>query len=319
MTQPDPSRSAPAGLQARSTGARFALWALLGLLACAALLLLAVSWIAGTLATPAVLLAQLDAETLQAALGNTGEMMTAVLAIAITVVAIVVELAATRYSHRVTALFLKDRINLMLLGLYTVTTLICLWLLLVPEGSGAAGAPLPVLAAFALISISLASLLPYFAYVLGFISPLNIIQRLYDGAERALRQASAQRGGRAILAATVEDLHDVAHKAVEQSDRGVAMASIRALFELLERYQEQRPSLAADWYAFDAAFADDPDFVSMEEDALAPVREHGLWFELKVFRQAIAALTSAVPAMRAWWPLRRGASAAVTAAPSRSC
>ena len=47
---------------------------------------------------------------------------------AVTVVAIVVELAATRYSHEITRLFLEDPINLGVLGLFVLTTVLCLLL-----------------------------------------------------------------------------------------------------------------------------------------------------------------------------------------------
>ena len=45
-------------------------------------------------------------------LANAAEVVAAVLAIAITVVAIVVELAANRYSHRITQLFVRNPVNL---------------------------------------------------------------------------------------------------------------------------------------------------------------------------------------------------------------
>lgn len=237
------------------------------------------------------------------AIGNTGEIMVGVLAIAITVVAIVVELAATRYTHRVTALFLRDRVNLTLLGLYTVTSLLCLWTSFVSPTRTPAGDPLLWLT-LALISLSLASLLPYFAYVLGFISPLNIIDRLLQRGALAIEAATGApislrlKAFRAVAATTAEDLHDVARKALDQSDRSVAMASVTALFELLSHYADRRSALPRAWFHIDSDFDTDPDFVSLEDDALVPIRDHGLWFELKVYRQAIAVLSAAVPGLR---------------------
>lgn len=60
-------------------------------------------------------------------LGNAAEVVAAVLAIAITVVAIIVELAANRYSHLITRLFIHEPLNLVVLGLFVVTTLQCVW------------------------------------------------------------------------------------------------------------------------------------------------------------------------------------------------
>jgi hypothetical protein len=49
---------------------------------------------------------------------------TGVLAILITVVAIVLELSATRYTHRVTALFVRDPVNLAVMAFYVLTSVL---------------------------------------------------------------------------------------------------------------------------------------------------------------------------------------------------
>ena len=61
------------------------------------------------------------------ALSSVAEVIAAVLGIAITVVAIVVELAANRYSHQITRLFLTAPNNLLVLSLYALTTIQCIW------------------------------------------------------------------------------------------------------------------------------------------------------------------------------------------------
>ena len=52
-----------------------------------------------------------DPFTMQNALGSLSQVIAAVLGIAITVVSIVVQLAATRYTSRVADLFFRDKIN----------------------------------------------------------------------------------------------------------------------------------------------------------------------------------------------------------------
>ncbi len=68
---------------------------------------------------PASQLFDFDAETMQNALGSLAQVIAAVLGIAITVVSIVVQLAANRYTSRVTDMFFRDRTNL------AVTSFIC--------------------------------------------------------------------------------------------------------------------------------------------------------------------------------------------------
>src|SRR5829696_2235437 len=61
-----------------------------------------------------------DAETMQNALGSLAQVIAAVLGIAITVVSIVVQLAATRYTSRVADMFFRDRTNLAIMGFFVV-------------------------------------------------------------------------------------------------------------------------------------------------------------------------------------------------------
>src|SRR3954469_4491791 len=68
-----------------------------------------------------------DAETMQNALGSLSQVIAAVLGIAITVVSIVVQLAATRYTSRVADLFFRDRINLGVMGFFVIACVEALW------------------------------------------------------------------------------------------------------------------------------------------------------------------------------------------------
>jgi len=254
-------------------------------------------------------LGALTAESAAESLAGWTEVMAGVLAIAVTVVAIVVELAANRYSHRVTALFLREPVNQAVLGLFALTTIQCVWVSLVLGAAG--GTAAPGLGGFfltsGLVSLSLLLLLPYFAFVLGFISPLNIVSRIAKGVEEALEGARAGRGADSEaarqrqhrrVAAGIEELHDVTRSAVVHSDRSVAMSGVDALCHLCERYQEVRAGLPRAWGALDEEIRSDPDFVSIEPAALEPVEKHGLWLELKVFRRLIAVLDLCVPQMR---------------------
>ena len=104
-----------------STGLIPALVAFAALLA-ASLLLLAVSslleGLGGFWSKPGDWLARLDPATALDTLSNAAEVVAGVLAIAITVVAIVVELAATRYTHRITLLFISEPVNIAVMSFF---------------------------------------------------------------------------------------------------------------------------------------------------------------------------------------------------------
>ena len=113
-------------------------------------------------------------------LSSAAEVVAAVLAIAITVVAIVVELAANRYSHQITGLFLREPVNLLVLGIFVVTAVQCIWVAAVLDESGPA-AILPQ-AGFAvtlgLVTLCLLLLIPYIYFVFTFLSPISVIDRI---------------------------------------------------------------------------------------------------------------------------------------------
>ena len=85
------------------------------------------------LLAPADWLMRMDVSAALDTVSNAAEVVAAVLAIAITVVAIVVELAANRYSHEITRMFLREPVNVLILSLYVLTTLQCIWMTASPH------------------------------------------------------------------------------------------------------------------------------------------------------------------------------------------
>jgi hypothetical protein len=223
-------------------------------------------------------------------LSNAGEIVAAVLAIALTVVAIIVELASNRYTHRVTELFVNEPINFFVMGLFVVTALQGLWVSMTFDYTEGAGGFVPYLGigvALALLTLCLLILLPYFNFVFKYLNPIQIVDRISSQTLNVIRkQTSAQVSDTQQEAVRgVEQLADVALNAMENRDKGVSMASVDALKSLLERYLELRPNLPDDWFRLDGKLAHNPDFVSMDDDVVADITRRRIWFEMKVFRQ----------------------------------
>jgi hypothetical protein len=222
-------------------------------------------------------------------LSNAGEVVAAVLAIALTVVAIIVELASNRYTHRVTELFVGEPINFLVLGLFVVTAVQSLWVVMAIDAAGGSSVPyLSVGVTMLLLTICLLILLPYINFVFAYLNPIQIVNRIsthtleviaHPGrrASLELRKREAVRG--------VEQLADVAVNAMEHRDKGVSMASVNALRKLIVDYQAVRATLPAQWFGLDAELAHNPDFVSLDARALDELARHQTWFEMKVLRQ----------------------------------
>lgn len=281
----------------RGVGLRAFAW----LLALSAVLLVVASWLEGSAAwrDPLRWLGTLDQSAALTVLIAAAQVVAGMLAILITVVAIVVQLAATRYTHRVTALFVRDRVNLAIMTLFVLTTALCIWLALVLTGKVGEAPLFPragLLLAMALVTACVIALGPYFAYVFRFVSPLGVIRRIRAAAlgevENA-RRGDVGAAERAVIQ-SIEDLEDVARGAMNSFDRGIAMAAVEALATLLADVEQRRETLPDEWFEVDAAIARDPDFVSMSEIALDEVARERSWFESKVLRQYHALFVDAV-------------------------
>ena len=223
-------------------------------------------------------------------LGNAGEIVAAVLAIALTVVSIIVELASNRYTHRVTELLVSEPINFGVMSLFVLTAVQSLW---VTMSIDAARTPEPFIPYFSvgvtmvLLTICLLILLPYFAFVFAFLNPIQIVDRICAHTLRVIAQPGRKtlmlRKREAIRG--VEQLADVAVNAMEHRDKGVSMASVHALKQLLLSYQGLRSALPETWFRLEDELVQNPDFVSMDQQVLEEVSARKAWFEMKVLRQ----------------------------------
>ncbi|MCS5635630.1 MAG: DUF2254 domain-containing protein [Myxococcota bacterium] len=265
----------------------------LGLLATAAILYLGVSWLegfgVGFEADPSLWLAGIDRAAALEAVGNAAEVISALLAVVITMVAIVVELAATRYTHRITELFIREPINVIVLSFFVLTTVLCLWISATFGTEVATTALLPQAALWlplVMLTVCLVILLPYFAFVFAFVSPLNTIHRLNVQALRAIgRYERRGEAARLEVLEAIEELADLARGSLQQKDRIIAMAVADAFSQLLREFWQVRSGLPDSFFALDGALARDPDFVAVDISIRNRLGRAGSWLEVKILRQ----------------------------------
>jgi hypothetical protein len=208
------------------------------------------------------------------------EVTAAVLAIAVTVVAIVLELAANRYTHRITQLFIREPINALTLGFFVVTTMACLWVSETPEAASGTAAWI----AMVMATISLASLIPYFAFLFRFLSPTNTISRIQGDAISAIRHSKGKISARSDIVRAIRDLEDMGRRAQIQRDRSIAMSVVDALGELLQDYLPLRSQLPESWFKISGELSRDPDFVSLAASSRVEIETNGTWLETKILR-----------------------------------
>lgn len=221
-------------------------------------------------------------------IGGLGEVTIAVLGIALTVVAIIVELAANRYTPRVTELFLRDPINAVVLSLFALTAA-----LVVATSMSLSGPSYPTrmvqIVVVAMI-VSMLAILPYFIYVFDFLTPRSVVHRIEEHALIGLRRARRARGGavgraRAELRRSVEQLGEIALNSVQKKDKAIAVSAVQALAEIAEHAVQAHPRLPEAWFDVRTIGGTDQDFVSFHPDIIHRITRRHTWVEVKVLRQ----------------------------------
>ncbi len=225
----------------------------------------------------------------QGALANLPEVIAGILGITLTVVAIIVELAANRYTPRITELFVKSPVNIIVLGFFVICGLICIWVSLTAGSAIFVPRAGTVVAVFA-ISLSLIVLLPYFTFVFGFLSPHNVVEHMGRCSLKAIgiprRQGpKAQNRAKRITVSGIEQLADVALNAIEHKDKGICSHAVDTLGDLTRRYLAMKDQLPAQWFEFDPQLRENPDFVSMQPEVIDSIEQGRFWLEMKVLRQ----------------------------------
>jgi hypothetical protein len=241
---------------------------------------------------PFLQLLDYDVETMQNALGSLAQVIAAVLGIAITVVSIVVQLAANRYTSRVTDMFFRDKTNLFVMGFFVVACIEALW---VSFGVGKEFVPRgTITVALVMATASLLLLVPYFGYVFDFLDPEKVIARL--GAQTlesaAPRKRAEPDAGASALEARqmravsgLEQLAGIAMNALAQKEKTIATDATVALRTVLVDYLPEKQGLPAAWFGLGRALRGHPDFVAMAPESLDELARDRAWLEWMGLRQ----------------------------------
>lgn len=249
------------------------------------------------------LLLEPNASAAETVVTNSADVIAGVLGIAITVVAIIVELAANRYTHRIAELFVHEPVNFVVMGYFVVAALqgFVVGLVFDASGQGSSGfVPyVGVAVSNTMLAVGLLILLPYFAFVFDFLNPIHIVDRM---RRHTLDVIARQKGTNAEIQAEavrgIEQLADVGLNAMEHKDKGVSMASVDALQQMVLDYQAVCRRLPDEWFRVEGELAHNPDFVSMSDSVHEAVTRRRIWLEMKILRKYQTLYNEALNKMR---------------------
>jgi len=242
----------------------------------------------------------LDGDYLTDAISQLAPVTIAMFGIVVTVVAIIVQLAAGRYTG-VVRMFLRDRVNAMALSFYVVLGVFGIWL---SVGLQEGFVPrLALMAGMAGASLGLLLMLPYFGYVFWFLEPTNLVNRICRSAAQTVRRATTCKVGsrlHALQRQTLEamaELTDIASHSISGKDKIIASRAVDAFRDFTIDYLAAKPRLPDAWFSIGPEIRGNPDFVAMNSESLGDLEARHTWVEWQVLRQYLGIYTEALSHM----------------------
>ncbi len=240
-------------------------------------------------------------EAVSNSIGVLSSIIAAVLGIILTVVSIVVQLSATRYTPAVTEMFFRDRTNMLVMGLYVIGCVMGFWIAFGVKDDWVPR--LSLLAMLVTATFGFLLMAPYFAYVFRLLSPHTIVSRIeYSAIKAAVGKGEIPKGNtesrQGVVLNMSEQLTDIAINSVSQKDKIIAIACVDALRTLSCDYLSQKKELHDDWFQLTRTIRHNPDFASMAKDSVQDLEHSRTWVEFKVLRQYQSIYTEALGSMR---------------------
>jgi hypothetical protein len=242
-----------------------------------------------------------DPVTITDAISSLAGNIATIFGIVVTVVSIIVQLSADRYTG-VARMFLRDRVNLGVMGFYLVACVVGVWTSFSLHHDFVPRAAL--LAMMGMTTIGLVLMAPYFGYVFWFLEPMNIVRRIRRDAIRQAERGAAARDPAAIAAAQsstlggMEELTDLTSNSISGKDKIIASGAVDALRDFALAYLELKPRASEGWFRLGDGLRDNPDFVAMDPESLVDLEGRRTWVEWKVMRQYLGIYNEALGSMR---------------------
>lgn len=242
-----------------------------------------------------------DPGSITDAISSLAGVVAAVLGIVITVVSIVVQLSAARFAG-ITRMFLRDRVNVSVIGYYVVVCVCGVWLSVALQQDYVPR--LALLSMLVLTTTAVVLMVPYFGYVFWFLEPMNIIRRIRAQALETALAGTRETTFKAVSEAqegtllSMEELTDIASASISGKDKIIASGAVDALKDLALSYIEKKDEAHEGWFVVHPGIRANPDFVAMDPESLEDLEARRTWVEWKVMRQYFGIYNEALGTMR---------------------
>jgi len=218
-----------------------------------------------------------------------------ILAMLLATVGLAIPLTANMHTPKLIDMFLRDRINQVMLIFGALGAAHVLWVdyLIGPGFAPVWSYRLAILGAM----VGWVFLIPYFFYVVRFLDPSNILGRLKGHVLLVVDRAAAGKDHVATAHDEVRDqvqqIGTLVLKSIDRGDRGVAAEGIWALKQILDHYRPLKPRMPDVWFTVQRR-----DLVGLSWEALEMLNADRTWFEHQVLWQMFLAYENALDKAR---------------------
>jgi hypothetical protein len=242
-----------------------------------------------------------DPSSISDAISGLSGNIAAIFGLVITVVSIIVQLSADRYTG-VTRMFFRDRLNIGVMAYYLVACVYAVWLSVSLQHDYV---PRMVLVSMLVMTTTgLLLMAPYFGYVFWFLEPTTIILRIRSDAVKTARRGALESNSAACFEAqattlnAMEELTDITSNSISGKDKIIASGAVDALKDFALEYLKVKPRARAEWFTVGPEIRANPDFVAMDPESLSELEGRRTWVEWKVMRQYLGIYNEALATMR---------------------
>ena len=215
-------------------------------------------------------------------------------AMVLTFIALAVPITANMYTPKLIEIFVRDKVNLAAMVFFA--------------GMGAHAvfgqammfeqwSPVVIYSSLWISGVvGFAVLIPYYFYVLSFLNPVTIIQRVTELIFREFDSIAAGRRplpeARKRLDQEILNLGNVILRAIDRTDRDVSLDAIHGLQRTIIRYGDVKSRLESRWFDVEPAL-----FTGYSRDAIGYIVKDRIWVEHKCLHQLSLAYAVALAKM----------------------
>ncbi len=213
-------------------------------------------------------------------IGSFIELLAAILGLVITVVAIVLQLAAQRYGTRLIDLFLADRVNIVYFFMMVTTLIYAIFIVFAVKDHFFPDYAIRSLLVLTVVEIS--CLPPYFLYVFKFLTPTNLLSSIQENIRSSVVSGTDRKNYAYLkkyqmeVANAIEQVTDTALSANILMDRNLGLMAINQIREMLLDYLDYKRKLPRAWFMISEDI-----FIGISSEFYQEICSKHLWVETK--------------------------------------